>query len=93
MIKLVKLLNSNKKCELSNLALYLKLALIERTEFFHVSSPLSNYNPLFIEITTFFSSSSFPFQDFQKILFLLLYSTVTFMFYDLSNVALILYYV
>ena len=38
MIKLVELLNSNKKCELFNLALYLKLALIERTDFFHTEN-------------------------------------------------------
>ena len=38
MIKLVELLNSNKKCELFKLALYLKSALIERTDFFHTEN-------------------------------------------------------
>ena len=35
MIKFNKLLNSKKKRELSNLAIYLKLPLKERTLFFH----------------------------------------------------------
>ena len=38
MIKLVELLNSNKKCELFKLVLYLKLALIEKTNFFHTEN-------------------------------------------------------
>ena len=37
-IKLVELLNSNKKSELFNLALYLKLVLIKRTDFFHTEN-------------------------------------------------------